>query len=232
MNHLEITHNIGRVFIVGDLHGCYDKFYQKLNEVDFDFDHDLVIATGDLVDRGIKSLDCFNLIYKSWFKTVRGNHEQFCHDYIYLSDDIKENHKANGGKWFYTLSRIVQEKIAKDIDDLPIIITLNKNNKRYGIVHANIPTYINSWNELIEFLNTGNDDTIIQSCLWGRTRCKQAMARRWESLPCDYFHDVDEIYLGHTVIHNPKKVGNLNFIDTGAVFEDAGFGNLTMIELK
>ena len=68
----EITHNTGRVFIIGDLHGCYDDFLAKLEEVGFNFDEDLCLSVGDLVDRGKQSLDCFNLIYKSWFKAVRG----------------------------------------------------------------------------------------------------------------------------------------------------------------
>ena len=59
-----ITNNRGRSFVVGDLHGCYDEFLNKLDEVNFNYDEDIVICTGDLVDRGNKSLDCFNLIYK------------------------------------------------------------------------------------------------------------------------------------------------------------------------
>lgn len=73
----EITRNTGRTFVIGDLHGELDKLYEAMEHVDFNYDEDLIISVGDLVDRGPNSLECFNLVYKSWFKSVRGNHEQF-----------------------------------------------------------------------------------------------------------------------------------------------------------
>lgn len=42
----------GRVFAVGDLHGSYNLLMAKLDEGGFDFEKDLLISVGDLVDRG------------------------------------------------------------------------------------------------------------------------------------------------------------------------------------
>lgn len=69
---------ISSVYIVGDLHGCYSLLMQELKKIDFDFENDLVICTGDLVDRGVENLECISLLDQPWFFTVRGNHEEMC----------------------------------------------------------------------------------------------------------------------------------------------------------
>ena len=231
----EITHNTGRVFVIGDLHGEIDKLYAAMESVNFNYDEDIIIAVGDLVDRGPKSLECFNLIYKSWFKTVRGNHEQFCLDRVYGSTPANI-HESNGGEWFSYLPEDVQVKIADEVEQLPIVLTLNRNNKRYGFVHGDIPIIIKDWNELVSFLSGPSKDTYATQCLWGRTRIKQTMNTPL-SLKASIdniasVRNVDQIYIGHTVIKDIKTLGNMTFIDTGACFDNFGYGKLTIIELE
>ncbi|MDC5690013.1 metallophosphoesterase, partial [Acinetobacter baumannii] len=48
--------HVSRLFVVGDIHGCYDEFMDELIEVSFNFEEDMVISVGDLVDRGKDSL--------------------------------------------------------------------------------------------------------------------------------------------------------------------------------
>lgn len=50
----------GRLFVVGDIHGCYDLLMQQLERVQFNFEKDLLIAVGDLVDSGPDSLKCLS----------------------------------------------------------------------------------------------------------------------------------------------------------------------------
>lgn len=42
----------GRLYAVGDIHGCYSLLMARLNQIGFNFDNDLLVAVGDLVDRG------------------------------------------------------------------------------------------------------------------------------------------------------------------------------------
>lgn len=65
----------GRDFVVGDLHGCFDELGKLLEHVKFDPNQDRLFCTGDLIDRGPKSLDCLSLLSKKWFFSVLGNHE-------------------------------------------------------------------------------------------------------------------------------------------------------------
>ena len=65
-----------RVFAVGDLHGEITALNEKLVEIGFNKDADLLISVGDLIDRGEDSLACLSLIHNEpWFHAVRGNHE-------------------------------------------------------------------------------------------------------------------------------------------------------------
>ena len=41
----------GKLWAVGDIHGCHNLLLNRLNEIGFDFENDLLVAVGDLVDR-------------------------------------------------------------------------------------------------------------------------------------------------------------------------------------
>lgn len=78
MNIKRITGNVsGRDFICGDIHGCYSLLYSELDKLNFDESKDRLFCTGDLVDRGPESLDVLDIIDKSWFHSVLGNHDLF-----------------------------------------------------------------------------------------------------------------------------------------------------------
>ncbi|CDH40834.1 calcineurin-like phosphoesterase family protein [Acinetobacter pittii] len=54
----------GRLWAVEDIHGCYNLLMTRLKEIGFDFENDLLVAVGDLVDRGIQNEECISLIDK------------------------------------------------------------------------------------------------------------------------------------------------------------------------
>lgn len=66
----------GRLFVCGDIHGCYDELMQQLRLVGFDTGRDWLVALGDLVDRGPKSAEVLALLTEPWFTSIRGNHEE------------------------------------------------------------------------------------------------------------------------------------------------------------
>ena len=66
----------GRDFVIGDLHGCYDEVEQLLSFVNFNTTFDRLFSTGDLIDRGPKSIECLSLLRKPWFYAILGNHEE------------------------------------------------------------------------------------------------------------------------------------------------------------
>jgi len=215
IKHFDKNEN-GRDFVVGDIHGCFDLLRDKLKEISFDTKTDRLFSVGDLVDRGDKSAECVKWLNKSWFHAVRGNHEQMAIDYIPYAKDI---YRGNGGQWFIDLSDDEQKCFASLFEQLPIIIEIETNNGLVGIVHAE-PLF-NSWTKLRERLSDDGDKrSIIECCLWDRTRFEQQ-----DKSVIDGIH---KVYCGHTPTNTPVELGNIMYIDTGAVF----CGNLTVLQIN
>ena len=68
------------IWLVGDLHGCFARLMEALRERRFDPYQDLLLSVGDLIDRGLQSAECLDLLRYRWFFAVRGNHEQMALD--------------------------------------------------------------------------------------------------------------------------------------------------------
>jgi len=199
------------IFIVGDLHGCYNRLMTQLEELEFDRQQDLLISVGDLIDRGPQSLECLELIMEKWFVCVRGNHEQMAIDAMTgKSDGLLWFH--NGGNWFNQLD-YDQEVLAKALiakaDSLPYVIELVTDGKKIVIVHADYPRTTYDYERAID----------IDRAIWDRGRFEMLLDGHTMNIP-----GADEFYFGHTPIQRPLKAENLNYIDTGAVF-----GNLLTI---
>jgi len=142
LEHLyEKVHNtLGRTFVCGDLHGERYKLEEKLIKIDFDYDKDIMLSVGDLIDRGADSLACLRLLNEPWFKCVRGNHEQMAIDALTSHDSNKIiQWLVNGGDWYHNLTQASTNEVDKLImkcDKLPYIIEVETTNRSIVIAHA------------------------------------------------------------------------------------------------
>ena len=203
-----------RVYMVGDLHGCHSLLIQELQKIHFDFQIDVLICTGDLVDRGEENLACISLLDQPWFYTVRGNHEEMCikspHD-----PKIKDIHARNGGEWFYQLSQTQRLEIIERFKQLPLVIEVQLEYKKIGVVHADID--IHNWNAFKQDISQGDYNipgvtSAYSNALWGRGRIRN------HSEHYDNVENIDEIYLGHTIVKEHTKIDNCHYIDVGSSF--------------
>jgi serine/threonine protein phosphatase 1 len=203
----------GRDFIVGDIHGCFTQLKDKLNEIGFDETKDRLFSTGDLVDRGLESLDVVKWLTKPWFHAVRGNHEQMAIDTFNDTWDAG-NYYINGGAWFLILVPEEQRAYVDLFESMPFIIEIETESGPVGIVHAEY--HIGDWNDKEKHIN---DKSFQSSLIWSRTRAD--FGETWR------VKNIDWIYVGHTVMLKKTVLGNHVYIDTGAVFG----GELTIIEI-
>lgn len=202
------------IYVVGDLHGCYRLLMQELEKIRFNFEQDLLICTGDLVDRGSENLECISLLDQPWFSSVRGNHEEMC---IKGRDDvwIQDMHARNGGEWFYLLSTEKQDELSEILSKLPLVIEIQLEDKNIGILHADID--IHDWNQFKTNIAKGERKipgltSAYTNALWGRGRIRHH-SKRYGTVK-----NIDEVYLGHTIVKRHTQIDNCHYIDVGSSY--------------
>ncbi|WP_411853290.1 metallophosphoesterase [Yersinia enterocolitica] len=203
-----------RIFVVGDIHGCYKKLMDSLGRVAFDRSSDLLVSVGDLADRGPQNTECYELLNAYWFRAVRGNHEQMAIDV--LAGDEADTWIANGGRWFFLLegnNRYQVEQLIKQAKQLPLVIEVTTDNGTYVIAHADYPSDEYVYGKFV-------DKHLV---LWNRKRLNAAM--KGES---DEISGADKFIFGHTPLVKPSLFKNQLYIDTGAVFGNT----LTLIQIQ
>lgn len=212
----------GRDFVLADLHGCYKALKRAMKAVDFDKKTDRVFSVGDLIDRGKDSLACIELLQKSWFFAVQGNHENMMLASLRAGEgsDSWLGWMSNGGKWYSDLSK-KELKTIKEllplIASLPITSVIHTQwGERVGISHAQPP--IMNWTRLINDKRLSGDE--IWKAMWSREIIRYRKNTQVKG--------VDKTFHGHTIVKTPQQIGNMNFIDTGAYLYD----DVSFIELK
>jgi bis(5'-nucleosyl)-tetraphosphatase (symmetrical) len=121
-------------YVIGDVHGCFDQFIRLLKKIDYDSTKDQIILTGDLVNRGPKSLAVLNYCMADKnITTVLGNHDLYL---LYLMS-------INKGKG--QLKEVVEaennKKIFEWLITRPLIIQTadQSTSNKFIITHAGIP---------------------------------------------------------------------------------------------
>ena len=93
---------MGRIFAIGDIHGCSQTLNKLIFEKIFLTKNDILYFIGDYIDRGPDSkgvIDCILGLQSDGFKVfpLRGNHEQMMLDSLYDKHAMKL-WMDNGGK--------------------------------------------------------------------------------------------------------------------------------------
>ncbi|NYU10583.1 serine/threonine-protein phosphatase [Enterobacteriaceae bacterium CCUG 67584] len=207
-------HNWRHVWVVSDLHGCYQMLMADLRQRHFNPYEDLLICVGDLIDRGPDSVKCLQLLNEAWFYAVRGNHEQMALDALQNNDFGLW--MMNGGNWLAQLKGEQQAQalaLLRRSETLPWIIEIACANGVNVIAHANYPSshYVR------------DKPVNKQSVLWDRARLRELMSGKEAGIA-----GADHFWFGHTPLKTRYDCQNLHYIDTGAVFG----GALTLAQLQ
>lgn len=202
-----------RIFLVGDLHGCYDQLLDKLEKFAFDTDCDLLISVGDLIDRGKQNLECLGLLGQKWFCAVRGNHEQMAMEAVAGND--YDLWLINGGGWFFRLNDHQQQQAKTLINEcalLPLVIDIELGKQHFVVAHADYPQDHYSFDQSVD----------ATQLVWSRRRIERNQKGRGVTIT-----GATHFFFGHTPLDRVRHYYNQFYIDTGAVFG----GTLTLVEL-
>ncbi|WP_130835220.1 metallophosphoesterase [[Erwinia] mediterraneensis] len=206
--------NWQHIWIVGDLHGCRSQLDALMQRHNFDKQQDLLVAVGDLIDRGPDSPGCLQLLEEPWFRSVRGNHEEMALDALAGQESMLW--AMNGGEWFWQLrgaSLVSARHALKRCQEMPLIIHLQLSDRIVVVAHADYPSDHYAWGQDVDW----------REVVWNRARLNRYQRGDRESIT-----GADAFYFGHTPLQQPLDVANLHYIDTGAVF-----GNrLTMVQVQ
>ena len=200
----------GKIFAIGDIHGCLDKVKTLLGMIQVNWDKDLMVFLGDYVDRGPDSRGVIELLlnlkkeHADRLIFLKGNHEWMFMQF--LNGEDHDLFLPNGGK--KTLESYSVEKDKIDIPqshrDFLDHLDLYFETNDYIFVHAGLRPYISISEQSPEDLLWIRSHFLKSSYDWGK-----------------------RVIFGHTPFSvpfiEPNKVG----IDTGAVYG----GRLTCLVL-
>ncbi|OGQ94773.1 MAG: hypothetical protein A2521_16640 [Deltaproteobacteria bacterium RIFOXYD12_FULL_57_12] len=81
----------GRIFAIGDIHGCYDRMRNLLDRLPYDPATDFLVFLGDYIDRGHQARQVIDLLCRLMAESDRviallGNHEHLLLEYHRTAD--------------------------------------------------------------------------------------------------------------------------------------------------
>lgn len=80
------TGRTGKIFAIGDIHGCYDKLRELMERIPYDPQQDTLVFLGDYIDRGPQSREVLNYLCQLRREAEKvvmlmGNHEYLMLEY-------------------------------------------------------------------------------------------------------------------------------------------------------
>ncbi|UII22068.1 metallophosphoesterase [Fulvivirga ligni] len=208
-----------RRFVIGDIHGAYKALSQCLDRADFDYEEDRLICLGDVCDGWPET----NLAIEELMKVknltmVKGNHDFWAEEWA-RTDKADELWLNQGGAATVNSYSNEMPKSHYNFLKKAFLYYLEDNTL---FVHAGIETGIP--------LEAQGSNIF----MWDRSLFKTAYESYLKN-DNTQLSVYDEIYIGHTPIHNyqhlkPLKACEVWFMDTGAGWD--GVLSLMNIDTK
>jgi serine/threonine protein phosphatase 1 len=194
---------MGKIFAIGDIHGCFDKLENLIEKIDIDFNNDTIVFMGDYIDRGPDSFKVVDFLIKikkmcpkAFF--LKGNHELMFENY--LSGEDMSSFLQNGG-------RMTIESYAME----------SKEGNRFYMP----PEHTEFFNSLELYYET-DEYIFVHAGLREHVPLEKQTADDFLWIRNDFLKshvDFGKIVVfGHTPFSDPRVNDNKIGIDTGAVY--------------
>lgn len=189
-----------RYLIIGDIHGQMESLRNLLQACGYDESNDILITTGDMIDRGPYSMQVLDFFDHPNRYSIMGNHELMALD----SEDNPSLWMMNGG--LETVADMKNGKISvpdlfDKIKDLPIVLEVGEG---FRVVHADVP---GAWDDqFIRDVAESDNSGLKHHLLWSRETVS-----RGEQLGSGIREMVT--YCGHSRLPYMQTIGDITFID-------------------
>ncbi|XP_022109500.1 uncharacterized protein LOC110989433 isoform X2 [Acanthaster planci] len=206
-----------QVFVIGDVHGCYDELQELLDKAGIGTVNPnvIVVFVGDLINKGPKNGEVLALVRRLGAYSVRGNHDQKCvSKMMFMRQGGRVEDKY---KWLGTLT----DEDYRHLVELPYTISLP--SLQSIVVHAclvpGIPLVSQDVAHLMVMRNLikqnvggtsssgGNPPRYIPFKLPIR-------GEPWASL----WPGPDHVYFGHDAVRGLQRYEYATGLDTGCVY--------------
>jgi serine/threonine protein phosphatase 1 len=233
-----------RIFVIGDIHGAFLALKQCLERCKFNYERDILICLGDIVDGWSDTYKCVEELLKiKNLIVIMGNHDEWFIDYFRTG--------VHPAKWLYGGNATIISYLRELGKDHMLVST--GDGYTSALNPGDIPeSHKNFFRKMIYryeykdlknkycFVHGGFDrdypikDQHWSVLLWDRELWKSAKATRAKIL-----ENVDQftrIFIGHTHVHNfhynadakPLTIAGVTNLDTSA----GGLGKLTIMNMR
>ena len=213
---MKIVEN-GKIFAIGDIHGCYDKLLSLMEQLPYDPELDTLVFLGDYIDRGTRSKDVITFLcglrhrVKNLILLI-GNHEFLLLEYHRTGDPALLPYLRHLG-----IDATLNSFKAKSPKSLDRMLFLNEEHRQFFL------SLLPYWEtEDYIFVHAGLEPNTPLKQQDLSSLCEARSTFLWED------HDYGKLVIfGHTPFDMPFVTPTRIGIDTGAVY-----GNmLTAVEL-
>ena len=211
---------IGRDFVVGDVHGCFRTLQHALGVLEFDPDRDRLFGAGDLVNRGPHSVEAIDWLEQHFEAVTMGNHDRLV--LSWLQANLRPALPAQA-EWLTDVPRREFPRWRATLATMPIATTIETPHGAAGVVRAEEPH--RSWSESLRLLETG-DSSVVDDALLGFGFPPETVRQR-RSRPVEGLRALAH---SHVPAREVECIGNRWDIDTGAAI--ARINRLSLIEVN
>lgn len=233
-------------YVVGDIHGNYYALKEVLDKVNFDYENDLLITIGDLVDGWPHTKEVIELLMKvkNHIK-IKGNHDEWMINLLpkminnepldYWENRHLQTWLYNGGNstldsynFKYIKKPEYDEVLIEHLDWLSESLNYFIDDDNNLFIHAGYPKMVVPEKDK----NHYNEDY-----LWSRNYVREKVIYPYNNPEYKGDKNFNKVFIGHTptlnfdVNENNRTIinnNNIYLIDTGVAF----YGPLTIMDIN
>lgn len=244
-NKIKIIDKKHRVLCIGDIHGSYLALKQVLVRSNFDYEDDLLITIGDIVDGGSDSFMVVEELLKIKNRIdIRGNHDEWFRKFLEYG-----LHEIQWGMGALATAKSYAKGIGFDLkhqrlsgyDKEAYMLNLNSGQvpESHKIFFKKQINYYKDKNKNL-FIHGGFNrmntisGNLPYTLMWDRHLWNAAMAVKDTLMNLIYEEDFNQIFIGHTSTlfwgtDKPIKADKIWNLDTGA---GGSNGKLTIMDIE